>query len=314
MLKSRSTTMGSFNAEIVLGPMFLGFIFNAVLLGVLATQVYIYYTQYKRDNIWIKAAVVALFTVNVLNSVFIIVYIYRILIIFLGNTSHLLNMDWLVVSEPFSTVVIAFSVQSFFAWRTAVGGILTARGFARSPSFDDVRDSKTFIILWLLSGVICNVFIAAIRLWYLWTTHTQKLSNSDLMVDRIIRVILGTGLLTLAVAATDLIVYMKFKGTGMHLIFNLPLCKVFSNNFMNSLNSRHGWKNRWSSEISPHSLFHRGDVRPGDVIEFVGFKTTMVSDQSESQTQFDDTVGKLSTTTLTDEQTNENHGRHDQWL
>ncbi|KAF9483395.1 hypothetical protein BDN70DRAFT_317239 [Pholiota conissans] len=103
-----------------------------------------------------------------------------------------------------------------------------------------------------------------------------KPASQELAIDRAIRVLLGSGSLTLLVAAADLIVYMKFKGNGMHLMLNLPLCKFFSSNVMNCLNSRHGYKIRWSSEINPHTLHGTQDVRPGDVIEFasITIKTT----------------------------------------
>ncbi|KAF8877461.1 hypothetical protein CPB84DRAFT_1661517, partial [Gymnopilus junonius] len=46
-----------------------------------------------------------------------------------------------------------------------------------------------------------------------------------------------TGLITAVVATIDLFIYV-FNPTGLHLIFNFPLCKLYSNSLMSTFNSR----------------------------------------------------------------------------
>ncbi|KAF8195381.1 hypothetical protein BJ912DRAFT_923639 [Pholiota molesta] len=214
--------------------------------------------------------------------------------------------------EPFSTVIIILSAQTFFAWRvhtmtgswlyivlimvsaitSALGGFLTGIDFVRNPNFRHVRESTTFTTLWLVAGVVCDVLIVVIRLWYTF--------------------LFGSSLLSLLVAAADLIVYMILKGSGMHLILNLPLCKLFSSNVMHCLNSRHGVEVRWSSEIIPHTLYRTEDVRPGDAIEFANVKTTMRSDDaSELQSQFGDAETPDSPTAIINE--SEEYRKHRRW-
>ncbi|KAF8195382.1 hypothetical protein BJ912DRAFT_139137 [Pholiota molesta] len=57
-LRSRPESMDSFDVESLHGPLFLGYLFNTTLLGILMTQAYLYYTTYKRDNLWTKTAVI----------------------------------------------------------------------------------------------------------------------------------------------------------------------------------------------------------------------------------------------------------------
>ncbi|KAF8968897.1 hypothetical protein BDZ97DRAFT_1915610 [Flammula alnicola] len=44
-------------AEVAHRWMFIGFTVNALLLGVMTTQVYMYYAKYKKDKWWLKAIV-----------------------------------------------------------------------------------------------------------------------------------------------------------------------------------------------------------------------------------------------------------------
>lgn len=55
-----------------------------------------------------------------------------------------------------------------------------------------------------------------------------------------IPVTVQTGLLTAIWAVVDLTVYLTVA-TGVHLIFNFPLSKLYTNSLMSTLNSRAGW-------------------------------------------------------------------------
>lgn len=50
-----------------------------------------------------------------------------------------------------------------------------------------------------------------------------------------------TGAVTAVVAILD-IVFFLIDNTGTHLIFNVPLSKLYTNSLMSSLNARGGWK------------------------------------------------------------------------
>ncbi|KDR82550.1 hypothetical protein GALMADRAFT_830088 [Galerina marginata CBS 339.88] len=217
-------------AEIAHGPILIGFTFNAILLGVMMTQVYIYYTSFKRDKIWIKIFVAVLFFFNILNTACDAAYIYEALIIHFGDTAYLNVVTWLFDTDPAITGVIVSSVQTFFAWRiylltknwilplvivtTAISGgvtaILTPVEVAKAPFFVDLIRSKT------------------------------GFERSDMLIDKIIRITIQTGLVTAIVATINLLVYL-LNPTGLHLLFNFPLAKLYSNSLMSTLNSRGIW-------------------------------------------------------------------------
>jgi len=96
-----------------------------------------------------------------------------------------------------------------------------------------------------------DIIITTILVLYL-RKHKSGFQASDLMVDRIIRLTVQTCFITSVVAILDVSFFLA-DPTGTHLMFNFPLCKLYSNSLMSSLNSRRGWKygNTTIGEVSP---------------------------------------------------------------
>jgi len=246
-------------AEIAHGPVLIGFTFNAILLGVMITQVYLYYTSFKKDKIWIKIFVAVLLFFDILNTACDAAYLYEALIVHFGDFTYLGVVTWLFDTDPAITGFIVTAVQSFFAWRiyvltknwifpavilaTAITGgitaILTPVKVAREPFFIDLIAAKVTIIIWLSAEVLGDILITVILVTYL-SKHKTGFERSDMLVDRIIRLTIQTGLITAVVATVNLLVYL-LDPTGMHLLFNFPLCKLYSNSLMSTLNSRGIW-------------------------------------------------------------------------
>jgi len=271
--------------------LFLGYIFSAVVLGVMAMQMYLYYKRNKCDKIWIKSFVAILFFANTLSVTFNLVYLYRTLILSFGNNEQFLHINWLVDIEPILTSIIVFVLQIFFAWRaydltsnwiypilivataiiSCVGGIWDASKLSRTSDFSDVIDNEASMIFWLLSGIISDGLIAIVHTWYL-VQYYRRFPQDDTLVDRIIRVVVQSGLLILIVATTDLIVYLSSQTTDsdLHLIFDLPLSKVFSTTLMSLLNSREGWNLIGLADPSRilQPMTSSYDVKPGEVLQF----------------------------------------------
>ncbi|KAJ6488054.1 hypothetical protein C8R45DRAFT_264917 [Mycena sanguinolenta] len=72
-----------------------------------------------------------------------------------------------------------------------------------------------------------------------------------MLVDRIIRITLQTGLTTAVCAIADLILFLA-DPVGLHLAFNFPLCKLYTNSLFSSLNARNSqgkWGQRADSQV-----------------------------------------------------------------
>ncbi|KAG7445553.1 uncharacterized protein BT62DRAFT_981044 [Guyanagaster necrorhizus] len=268
-------------AEVAHGPILIGLMFNTLLLGVVIAQVYIYMTTYQKDRLWMKAYVIFLFLTNLLNSAFIMAYTYISLIKHFDDVPYLYNATWLFSTDPALTGIIAGAVQLFFAWRVkvltsnwylgALVAILALTGVGSSivvaikseavGAFTRFQEFKSIVVVWLVSACVGDFTITAILVWYL-RKHKTGFQGSDELVDRIIRATVQTGLITSIMAIIDLIVYLV-DSSGLHLLFNLTLARLYTNTLMSSLNSRSGWS---YSNSNPDSHSQSGLVSTSGVI------------------------------------------------
>ncbi|KAF9449123.1 hypothetical protein P691DRAFT_774907 [Macrolepiota fuliginosa MF-IS2] len=250
------------------GPMLIGTMFSIVLYGIIITQVYIYYTTYKKDPKWTKIFVFIIFFADTLNTVFNGVYMYQSLILHFDDPPFLERANWCFVTEPVTTAVIGMMVQLFFAWRIlvltrsrvmtaivvafsitgGVCGIVTGYEVTIHPVFSEFAATHGHVVTgWLAPAGAADIIITSTLVWYLvrsFPIQSDKTGfrESDLVIDRIIRVTMQTGLLTSTVAIINLIVYLGDSHSGAHLLLNFPLCKLYSNSLVSSLNSRGGWQ------------------------------------------------------------------------
>ncbi|KAF9528800.1 hypothetical protein CPB83DRAFT_853762 [Crepidotus variabilis] len=272
-------------AEVAHRFIFLGLFLNVLLLGVMITQVYLYFVTYKNDKLWIKLFVAGLFFADVLNTGFDLAYLYRSVIVNFNNPAYLEKADWLFGWDPASTAVIAMAVQLFFAWRvcTLTGswvwtiviavlavfsgatGLVTTYDVVRIGYFTRFQEFKTVVVAWLVSAALGDAVITTILVSYL-RKHKTGFERSDLMVDKIIRLTVQTGGITMVFALLDMIFYVS-DPSGLHLLFNFPLAKLYSNSVMSGLNSRRGWK----YGISAHG--GTGTDSEGQVATTSNFKT-----------------------------------------
>ncbi|KAF9021389.1 hypothetical protein BDZ89DRAFT_1115966 [Hymenopellis radicata] len=263
-------------ATVAHGPMFIGLMFNFILLGIIMTQLYIYLKTYKRrDKLWMKVFVFVLLIANLANSVFIGVDLYLALINHFDDVKYLQNATWLFATDPALTGLISGGVQLFFAWRVkvltsnwylttvvvatsmagTVAGIAVAVEIRTTPAFVQFQQFQSVVIVWLVSSCVADLCITGILVWYL-RRHKTGFQGSDELVDRIIRLTIQTGLVTSICAIIDLIMFL-LNPAGLHLIFNFPLCKLYTTTLMSSLNSRSGWS---YSHSNPDSNSRSGNV------------------------------------------------------
>ncbi|KAJ7175970.1 hypothetical protein C8R46DRAFT_1189106, partial [Mycena filopes] len=247
-------------AEVAHGPMFLGFAVNCVLYGLMILQTHVYFINNSKDPAWMRIFVLCIFCLDTLNTVFDFVYLYQSLIIHFNDPSYLQNATWVFATDPALTALIAFLVQGFFAWRVKVltnndpylyliivgcaiaglfAGIATTVYAFIVPAFIKFQIAKPFVVVWLASDVLADGAITVILSLHLRRRKTG-FKSTNLLVDRIIRMTVHTGLITSVCATLDLILYLA-NPTGLHLIFNFPLGKLYTNSLISSLNHRSGW-------------------------------------------------------------------------
>ncbi|KAG9094729.1 hypothetical protein FRC07_011263 [Ceratobasidium sp. 392] len=163
------------------------------------------------------------------------------------------------------TTMISSSTQGFFAWRIArltgknwlgytiglsafiqlAAGLGSTIGASIVVDFNRFQELKVAVITWLGLSAVTDVVITCILSWYLHT-HRTGFSKTDDIITRLVRLTVQTGLITTVWAATDLILYLGLEN-NLHLFFQLPLCKLYTNSLMSTLNSRNGWGGSFAS-------------------------------------------------------------------
>ncbi|KAL4080926.1 hypothetical protein J3A83DRAFT_4424872 [Scleroderma citrinum] len=257
-------------AEIAHGPFLIGVAINILLYGIMVTQVYLYFTTYKSDNFWMKSFVAFLCFADTVNTIFDFVYIYQALV-----------LHFVFATDPILTGIIGGSVQLFFAWRIYVlsknlfvvaivvllslagilGSIGTTIAVTIIPQFIKFQKFEVIVIIWLAGSACADVIIASALVLYLRNRRDAFPGTND-VIDRVIRLTMQTGLITSMCAVIDLITYLTLS-SGIHLIFNVPLAKLYTNSLMSSLNARGGW--RYNTSELTSSLHYRQTTQQGTV-------------------------------------------------
>ncbi|KAI0771212.1 hypothetical protein BD413DRAFT_65230 [Trametes elegans] len=247
-------------ATVTYGPLFIGMAFNILLYGIMVTQVYMYFQMYKNDKTWMKMFVLFLLLCDTVNCAFDVAFIYHPLVNNFGNLDVLERATWLFATDPVMTGLIAGLVQLFFAWRVKVltsnwiavvliafsavaqfcGGLGTSIAIGMVPEFTHFQQFQIIVIIWLAFSAVADTLITASLVWHL-RTHKTGMPVTDDIINKIIRLTMQTGLLTAVCAIIDLVIFVT-SSSGLHLLFNLPLSKLYTNSLMSSLNSRQGWQ------------------------------------------------------------------------
>jgi len=242
------------------GPMFLGLTFNILLYGIMITQIYLYMTTYKRDPLYIKLYVAVLLLADTLNTGFMVAYLYESLVVHFNDLAYLAKANWVFATDPAMTGIIGSMVQLFYAWRihmltgniwivvlicicaltNALGGLASASAIAFVPQFSHFQEFQVPVICWLMSAAVGDVIITATLVSF-FRKHRTGCTATDTRVDQIIRLTIQTGMITSMCSVVDLGLFLG-DTSGMHLLFNLPLAKLYSNSLMSSLNARGGWR------------------------------------------------------------------------
>ncbi|KAF8125656.1 hypothetical protein K438DRAFT_1891785 [Mycena galopus ATCC 62051] len=244
-------------SQVTHGPMFIGFLFNASLYGAMLVQSYLYFKTFQSDKMWIKAFVAGILLLDTLNTAFDFAYLYDSLIIHFDDDSYLVRATWLFAMDPILTALIACLGQLFYAWRVKVltanlwftllvvgcalaglaGGIATTIEVLLTPEFSEFAHFKSTVIVWLGAECIADILITFFLVKHLSSLKSGLLGGADILIDRIIRMSLQTGLATVVCAIVDLVLFLA-DPVGLHLVFNIPLCKLYTVSLLSSLNAR----------------------------------------------------------------------------
>ncbi|KAI0729022.1 hypothetical protein C8Q72DRAFT_915685 [Fomitopsis betulina] len=302
-------------AQAAQGPAFIGIFINVMLYGAMLTQIFFYYSTYKRDPTWIKFYVAILFLADTVNTVFNCAWIYGVLINNFGNIAALGVGNFLFQTDQAMTGIISMQVQYFYAWRihkltgnkllvgavllsSTVGGLSgigTAIGVGMLPQLDGLQRLTVIVSLWLAGSAMSDVIIASALTWHLNKQRTG-FAYTDSLISKIMTLIMSNGALTAVFAVADLCAYLA-STKGYHLVFNFALAKLYGNSAMSSLNARAILQNAANSSTSQGEVAARGTTGrlPNDLVNTTGGRATeiRVAVETHELTDVSDQYAKL---------------------
>ncbi|KAJ7659094.1 hypothetical protein DFH06DRAFT_1089891 [Mycena polygramma] len=261
LLPSRLLFMScpNFEVDTTFGAFLIGTLVSYALFGVVTVQVYIYYDRFPQDSRTMKAMVAALWCGELAHTVSIASALYTMIITNFGHPEHLIVLPTSLPVAAFVGSLVAFGVQSFFAFRiyrlsrslwipclcwalslfrlVPSNVILFAFGVTDPAAEIISRWGSLFDALWAASAV--NDIIIAVSLVYSLYHHRSSASErTAAIVDKLIAWTIETGLVTSVASIVLMSVFITMPTNFVWLSIFVIIPRLFSNSFLASLNSR----------------------------------------------------------------------------
>ncbi|KAI6041627.1 hypothetical protein EDC04DRAFT_3139575 [Pisolithus marmoratus] len=278
------------------GPSLTGLSMNIFLHGLSTAQMYLYFVSFKKDRLWLKLLVVALYSLDTFHTVSTFFFIYDTIINNFSNEANLLRGSWVLsaganlfliflrpqLNKDFRNLQLQLRRASsvwlynhFFAWRvyvltknviivaTIILFSIASLAGSLSSAVSLAIHPNDFLVADLqievslwLAGAVLADTIIATSLVWHLRRHKHLYPALTSVINRILRMTVQTGLLTTIFAIINLGCYMA-NSMGNYAIFSMILSKLYTNCMLSTLNARKAWKYDGMSEDEINHV--RGD-------------------------------------------------------
>ncbi|KAJ3820488.1 hypothetical protein F5880DRAFT_1487903 [Lentinula raphanica] len=240
------------------GPRLIGIFFNWSLLGVLTTQVYIYYLNFPKESRWSKMLVYTVYLLDWAQTCSATYDAFHWFVDGWGNIDALYDLYSTFLNVPIFSSIIAAIVQTYFGWRLwkltqskfmlifiAVLALLQLGGgiavgiflFQDSSEVARSRGLVTSVGVRLAGSAFADTVIAISMTYFLIRSKSQAVGHMNNVITRLIRLTIETGTVTAIAAIIDLIFFLKATN-GLHQVSGVILCKLYSNSLLVLFNNR----------------------------------------------------------------------------
>ncbi|KAF9262547.1 hypothetical protein L218DRAFT_1000434 [Marasmius fiardii PR-910] len=240
------------------GPILIGLLFDAILLGAFAIQALAYFYRFRRDRSWFKLLIAYLLIMEIINTAFDFATAYESLIQNFGTPVDLRQAPTYLLADPITTTLVSTPVQLFMAWRVKVISrtiltpmfivVLSAISFAGSVWLshqihtDAMRSARTEAAsaTWLVASSITDVTISVAIVYFIVVQRRTMTRGKQfsLYLSRIMRFAVESGILTSVSMMLALIVFLAVQQGPYFLIWDLSFSKLYTNSLIVSLNAR----------------------------------------------------------------------------
>ncbi|KAJ7167442.1 hypothetical protein C8R43DRAFT_1232336 [Mycena crocata] len=239
------------------GPLLLGFLFNAVLYGLVAHQ-YLSYWNFKfNDPVWIKTVVVFLFILDTAHTAVSFYEAWHLCVTNFNNPHALKFVDWtipftavatstsgvvtqfflihrvfhLTKSKPLVVILLALSTAGFVFG--CIAGIKSGI-IAEAAKFKQIIP---IVICWLTLLSFVDLLITGILIHAL-TRNKTGFYLTDTIINQLIRGAVQTGLFASMFAFGDLFAFVFAPETTFYAMFAYPIGRIYTNSLLDTLNTR----------------------------------------------------------------------------
>ncbi|TFY67388.1 hypothetical protein EVJ58_g1664 [Rhodofomes roseus] len=227
-----------------------------------------------KDNTFIRSVVWFMYLFEVLQTILLTHDTFHQLAISFGNMTGLLKPYLIGFELPIQSAIIACITQCFYAWRIYVlsnskylpilivacgGGIAEGVAcFVYQTTSADIPFEAKAVAVWIAGSAACDITITIIMVFYL-TRRRSGIHRTDSIVNKLIQVVVETGLATATMAIVQLCMYLIIRDTTYYLTPASILPKAYSNSLLVLLNNRNVLRKHAEGTITiPSAHSHTG--------------------------------------------------------
>lgn len=243
--------------ELILGPVVVSVTTNVFLYGICVIQWSAYYSTTFKDRKAIQVLVAWVMLLDTFHTAASVYMLWDYVVTNFNNPAFLSAAPWPFPSTPIVTAFASVPIQIFLAWRIkqfsgswwlfgmivtfsfaqGATGCASAIGALLNPNIDAFATLIPIVDSWLSLAVFTDFSITGLLLWYLNKSRTG-FRRTDGVISRLIRNAVQTALFASFFCIMDLITFTTLQRTNFHLIFALPMGRIYTNTLMSTLNSR----------------------------------------------------------------------------
>ncbi|KZT68544.1 hypothetical protein DAEQUDRAFT_727637 [Daedalea quercina L-15889] len=259
----------------LLGATFIGIILSTVIYGITCLQVYLYYTQYCRnDGRAVKLFVAFLMTLDTFHVALLATVYYYYTVTHFGDFVTLQADTWSLSAQVTVGGFLSCLVQFFFAYRLynfsgkqlwlptsiciiSLGQLGTSTAYTAvgwtNRFFNESQKATPYVTAGLVCDIACDSLIAASMIYFLRKKRTM-FHKTQMALDLMITYTLNTCLLTTVFTVICFITWYTETDTLIYSIFYFILVRLYSCSLVSTLNTRDNIKTVLTSDT--HELFN----------------------------------------------------------
>jgi len=262
---------------LILGPILLAVVANAVLYGICVVQWYQYYTGRYQDPLLTRVLVMWIVCLDTFQMVSTSYMVWEFTVSNFGNPRIFQELPWPYPTTPIFIALASIPIQHFLAYRikslshswiwffiisvlSLAQGACGIAGGILATVLADRADLSSLIPIadaWISLCVVTDVFITALLFYFLHKSKTG-FQRMDSILERLILIAVETAAIGTAFCIIDVIVFNTNSKTNLHFFFALLQGRIYTNTLMVTLNSRASLREQMNSNEPQGFVSHIG--------------------------------------------------------